>query len=247
MLIYCAACWHDGCSLWQRSLATLFFFFFFIFPRGHLIFQKLSTDVAVMALRPPSPLGQLDWSWNKCNRRKLVSVKFPAAASFDSPARQNTALGVVRLCDEWAFNRDDFCLLPRVLSFFLFFSFTFYLFISYPLAVHCIPPPHLPPPPRPPQRFPCLRLRQTSVHAGRQIRCEFTSLTVGLFLPRGWRRPGLCWNIPLILCSNLEVPGIVWCVTAHSFCHVAAFCLPDVWRASIGGVASRRLFANANF
>lgn len=237
----CGVCWFTAPPadmmdvLCDSAVSPLYFssFFFFIFPRGHLIFQKLSTDVAVMALRPPSPLGQLDWSWNKCNRRKLVSVKFPAAASFDSPARQNTALGVVRLCDEWAFNRDDFCLLPRVLSLF----FVFFICI---LFIHFLP-------------TGCATFSMPAAPADICPRRPTDSLWIHFSYCRIVSSSGVA-ETGLVLkhstdfkYSNLEVPGIVRCVTAHSFCHVAAFCLPDVWRASIGGVASRRLFANANF
>lgn len=105
------------------------YYIFIPFFSGYLIFQKSEyARVFDGTLASRHSSSSLTGRENKRNRRKLVSVKFPAAARFDSPARRYTALGVVRLCDEWAFNRDDFCLLPRVPT---YFSFVFILFIYF--------------------------------------------------------------------------------------------------------------------
>lgn len=166
------ACYDDGCSLWQHGLATIFSFFFFL---G--VFNISKMDVSLMAPRLPVT-ARAAWLVVRLKRngRKLVGVKFPAATRFDSTERgpsgscasaMNEHLTVV-----------IFVYFPRLSTYFPSVSIEFIYFLPAGCALS-------PSSALPPQCFPCPRLRQTSVHAGQQIRCEFISLAVPLFVSQG--------------------------------------------------------------
>lgn len=158
--------------LCDSTVSLLYFHSFFL---G--VFNISKMDVSLMAPRLPVT-ARAAWLVVRLKRngRKLVGVKFPAAARFDSTERgpsgscasaMNEHLTVV-----------IFVYFPRLSTYFPSVSIEFIYFLPAGCALS-------PSSALPPQCFPCPRLRQTSVHAGQQIRCEFISLAVPLFVSQG--------------------------------------------------------------